>query len=177
MTDTRLRLRLLHLSDLHARADREGEPWRRRRVLGPAWEANLDALLEDGRLDLVCFTGDAADWGQTEEFKEAGDFLLALMDRLHLDRDRLFVVPGNHDIDRRIHPDAWSGLREAARDVDDFDLARLEVSNRHGWSRSLSGRLLIKPGYVTGWLGHGELDPTVDWIIGCASSGVACRSM
>ena len=69
MTD--VRLRLLHLSDLHARAGREAEPWRRRRVLGPAWEDNLDALTEEGPIDLVCFTGDAADWGRREEFAEA----------------------------------------------------------------------------------------------------------
>ena len=106
MDDLRLRLRLLHLSDLHARAGRESEPWRRRRVLGPAWETNLDAILEDGPIDLVCFTGDAADWGKREEFAEADEFLAALLDRLGLPRDGLFVVPGNHDVDRSIHPDA-----------------------------------------------------------------------
>ncbi len=43
------RLRILHLSDLHERGpDREREPWRRRRVLGSAWEANLDELRRDG---------------------------------------------------------------------------------------------------------------------------------
>ena len=109
MTD--VRLRLLHLSDLHARAGREAEPWRRRRVLGPAWEDNLDALTEDGPIDLVCFTGDAADWGRREEFAEADAFLATLLDRLGLPRDRLFVVPGNHDIDRSIHPKAWEHLR------------------------------------------------------------------
>ena len=124
MTKTRLRLRILHLSDLHARGGRESERWRRRRVLGAAWEQNLDALLEDGPIDLVCFTGDAADFGKREEFVEAGEFLLSVLDRLRLERDRLFLVPGNHDIDRSLHPDAWSGLREAVWDVAELDLAR-----------------------------------------------------
>lgn len=57
------RLRLLHISDLHERGPRESESWRRRRVLGPAWERNLDEIKAAGPFDLVCFTGDAADWG------------------------------------------------------------------------------------------------------------------
>ena len=87
-------LRILHLSDLHERGDREGEPWRRRRVLGSAWEANLDALCKGGSPQLVCFTGDIADWGQKTEYGQAGEFLHALMERLGLPMDRLFLVPG-----------------------------------------------------------------------------------
>ena len=62
-SDSVHRLRILHLSDLHARGPRETGTWRRRRVLGDAWERNLADLLQDGPIDLVCFTGDAADWG------------------------------------------------------------------------------------------------------------------
>ncbi|HID31551.1 MAG TPA: hypothetical protein EYP19_16330, partial [Desulfobacterales bacterium] len=62
-------LRILHLSDLHERGPRESEPWRRRRVLGSAWEDNLDALCVAGAPDLVCFTGDIADWGRETEYE------------------------------------------------------------------------------------------------------------
>ncbi len=164
MNDTRLRLRLLHLSDLHARGGREVEPWRRRRVLGPAWQENIDALLEDGPFDLVCFTGDAADWGRAEEFAEAGEFLLALMDRLHLSRDRLFVVPGNHDVDRLVHPEAWSGLRDAAWQVDDLDLARWLAGGpvprgiEPAWRQRVLERQAAYRAWVRDGLGRGELD-------------------
>ncbi len=60
--------RILHISDLHERGPREPEPFRRRRVLGDAWKRNLDALLNDGAIDLVCFTGDIANWGQPDEY-------------------------------------------------------------------------------------------------------------
>ncbi len=165
MNDMRLRLRLLHLSDLHARAGDEAEPWRQRRVLGPAWQANLDALLEDGPFDLVCFTGDATDQGRAEEFNEAGDFLLALMDRLRLDRDRLFVVPGNHDVDRRVYPAAWSGLRDAAWQVDDLDLARWLAGGpaprgiEPAWRKRVMERQAAYRAWVRDGLGRGELDP------------------
>ncbi len=165
MYDTRLRLRLLHLSDLHARAGRETESWRRRRVLGPAWEANLDALLEDGPFDLVCFTGDAASWGKAEELKEAGDFLLALMKRLRLGRDRLFVVPGNHDVDRGVHPEAWAALRQAAWDVDDLELARWLAGGaaprgvEPRWRERVIERQAAYRTWLRGFLRRGELDP------------------
>ena len=72
------RIRLLHLSDLHERGPREAEPWRRRRVLGDAWERNLAALLQDGPFDMVLFTGDAADWGFAEEYDAAASILQSL---------------------------------------------------------------------------------------------------
>ena len=103
--------RILHISDLHERGPREPEPFRRRRVLGDAWKRNLDALLEDGAIDLVCFTGDIANWGKPEEYAPATDFIEALLKQLSLPIGRLFLVPGNHDIDRKKGEKAWEELR------------------------------------------------------------------
>lgn len=105
------KVRILHISDLHERGPREAEPFRRRRVLGDAWKRNLDALLEDGPIDLVCFTGDVADWGQATEYGPATDFVEALLRQLSLPIERLFLVPGNHDIDRKKGLNAWAELR------------------------------------------------------------------
>src|SRR4051812_48746955 len=110
MSDPRYRLRILHISDLHERGSREKEPWRRRRVLGDAWDHNLAELLQDGPVDLICFTGDAADWGLEAEYGQVTDFFTALLDRLRLKTDRLFVIPGNHDIQRPIYKDGWTRL-------------------------------------------------------------------
>ncbi|EAU68302.1 metallophosphoesterase [Stigmatella aurantiaca] len=103
--------RILHISDLHERGPRETEPFRRRRVLGDAWKSNLDALLEDGAIDLVCFTGDIANWGQPDEYGPATGFIEALLQQLSLPIGRLFLVPGNHDIDRKKGKKAWEELR------------------------------------------------------------------
>ncbi len=166
MSDTHARFRLLHLSDLHVRADREMESWRQRQLLGPAWEANLEAMLEDGPFDLVCFAGDATYQGRPEELEEAGDCLLALIERLQLDRDRLFVVPGNHDIDREVHPRAWAALRQAAWEVDDLHLARWLAGGAapRGVVPQLREQVLERQAAYRAWvhdkLGRGELDPT-----------------
>ncbi len=67
---------VLHISDLHARGPRETESWRRRRVTGDeTWRRNLEDLQKDGPIDLVCFTGDVADWGRSDEYPSAGEFL------------------------------------------------------------------------------------------------------
>ena len=106
------RLRILHISDLHLRSQaEEPDAWRRRRVLGEAWEKNLDAIRQHGPIDLLCFTGDLVQSGKAEEYAALTGFVEAMLARLGLDRERLFVVPGNHDIDRDVAKDAWTALR------------------------------------------------------------------
>src|SRR5262245_24194341 len=96
------RLRILHISDLHIRIDDNGpDGWRLRRVLGPAWEKNIDEIIQDGPVDLICFTGDLAYSGRAEEYEMVTRFIRALLQRTRLPPQRLFIVPGNHDIDRR----------------------------------------------------------------------------
>jgi hypothetical protein len=114
------RVRLLHISDLHERAGRETEAWRRRRVLGDAWLRHLDELSEEAPIDLLLFTGDAADWGKPSEFARAAEFLNATLERLALPRDRLFVIPGNHDVDRSLEADCWKAFRTALADTIDL---------------------------------------------------------
>ena len=69
------RLRILHVSDLHAAA---ASDWRREKVLGNTWLCNLDALVEDGRpVHLVAFTGDLANKGRELEYGPGAEFLAA----------------------------------------------------------------------------------------------------
>jgi len=106
------RLQFLHISDLHAKGSGEKEPWRRRRVLGDAWRRNLETLLaEEGPIDFVFFTGDAAQSGRPEEFSEVTDFFNSVCEEMDIGFDRLFVVPGNHDIDRTVQPRVWEKMR------------------------------------------------------------------
>lgn len=158
-------IRILHLSDLHERGSRESEPWRRRRVLGSAWEQNIDTLLDEGPIDLVCFTGDAADWGKAEELASTIPFFEALLDRLGLGVERLFAVPGNHDVDRSIAPDAWEQLRQAAARADALDFARWMAGGTAppGFDDSWRDAVLRRQGAYRTWLHHdlgrAALDP------------------
>lgn len=106
-------IRVLHLSDLHEGQPGVGESWRRRRVLGEAWERNLDHLARDGKpFDLVCFTGDAAFSGAAGQYAEADAFFRRVRERLGVPLERFFVVPGNHDVDQKREAAAWKRLRD-----------------------------------------------------------------
>jgi 3',5'-cyclic AMP phosphodiesterase CpdA len=90
----------LHLSDWH----QKGMEFDRKVV--------RDALLEDikkrqdihpdlEKLDFIVFSGDLAFSGKKEEYKAAQKYLLdPLLDAAGLDKSRIFIVPGNHDLDR-----------------------------------------------------------------------------
>ena len=141
-SDAPYRLRILHISDLHERGKREDAAWRRWRVLGEGWDANLVKIVEDGPIDLVCFTGDAANFGLEEEFRTATPFFTALLERLHLDKDRLFVVPGNHDVQRKAEPEVWRQFRDASMKND---------ADRAALSKWMSGTGPPPAGFEDGW--------------------------
>ncbi len=56
--------------------------------------------------DLVVVTGDIAKSGKREEYRVAEVFFNGLLDSLSLPRERLYLVPGNHDVDRKHVPNA-----------------------------------------------------------------------
>src|ERR1022692_243320 len=106
------RLQFLHISDLHAKGAHEMEPWRRRRVLGDAWLRNLETLRQQqGGLHFIFFTGDAVQSGKPDVYAETTGFFQALCDAFDIGLERLFLVPGNHDIDRAVQKNAWEPMR------------------------------------------------------------------
>jgi predicted phosphodiesterase len=135
--------------------------------LGEAWESNLGDLLQDGPVDLVCCTGDVADWGQAQEYETATHFLEALLERLGLKKDQLFVIPGNHDIARPVEKDAWRMLRErVAEGVDTQGLSRWMTGHagpplgiESAWREQLLARQAAYQDWVRNTLGRPDLDP------------------
>src|SRR5258706_4181702 len=91
-------IRWLHLSDNHFRED---EFWDRRATLR-ALIAKVRELKEKGLVpDMVFVTGDIAWSGKPKEYEQATRFFTELNKVLELDpKDRWFLVPGNHDVDR-----------------------------------------------------------------------------
>jgi predicted phosphodiesterase len=88
----------LHISDLHIR---EGDPYDRDVVLRSLVRSVRRFRERDDRKpDLLFATGDIAYSGRPEEYKIATDFLDQILEAAGLSRRRLYVVPGNHDVDR-----------------------------------------------------------------------------
>lgn len=90
-------LRILHISDLHVRADwKEDE-----QEIVEAMLRDAEAFAAERRFDFAVFSGDLAFSGAAAEFALATEILLEpLENRLALPRDRIMIVPGNHDVAR-----------------------------------------------------------------------------
>ncbi len=130
------RLRILHISDLHTRGEMSGaSSWRRRRVLGPEWERNLATIVREGPIDLICFTGDLANKGKPDEYTALTPFIEDLLARTGVARERLFVVPGNHDIDRDLATAAWTQLRALGETADEAEALSRWMAGEWGPSR------------------------------------------
>ncbi len=99
MTEPTDPLRWLHLSDFHFR---DSEPWERRAILQALLRHAAELDKRNLRPDFVCITGDIASTGRQSEYEQAEHFLTELSKTLNLDPwQDFFLVPGNHDVDRR----------------------------------------------------------------------------
>ena len=92
-------IRWIHLSDFHFGTDEYGE--------GELSESIIEHIRDrDGGLpDLVFMTGDIAYSGQSKEYDQFDQQVLRpLIDLLGPNAsERIFIVPGNHDLDRKVH--------------------------------------------------------------------------
>ena len=94
---------IYHLSDLHFRT---ADDFDRQVVLRALWR-DIGQQMKAGLVpDCIAVTGDIAWSGKPEEYKRAeSDFFLPLLERTNLNRDDIFLVPGNHDVDRDVLSD------------------------------------------------------------------------
>ncbi|WP_437707827.1 metallophosphoesterase [Sorangium sp. So ce448] len=104
-------IRFLHLSDIHLRPQRV-KRYDQDRVLRGLLEF-LERDRAEFPLDLVFLTGDLAQSGKREEYALVVDFLRKLIEVTGVPPERLFVIPGNHDVDRDVG--RWL-LRTLSRD-------------------------------------------------------------
>ncbi len=89
----------LHLSDLHMQSEASNDV---QVVLDALWN-DIPKQIEKigGQLDFIAFTGDITHSGKKEEYKLAEKhFFEPLLQATEVARDKLFIVPGNHDVDR-----------------------------------------------------------------------------
>ena len=88
----------LHISDFHFK---DGDPYDRDVVLRALVKAVAHYRTQGWQPDLIFATGDIAQSGKDSEYRLATAFFNALLEAAGLGRERLFVVPGNHDVDRK----------------------------------------------------------------------------
>ena len=90
----------LHLSDLHFKSGKASEKFNREIVLKALWRDIKKQAASGLEPDFVVFTGDVAYHGRANEYKAAWKkFFEPLLSVTDLFNDKVFVVPGNHDVD------------------------------------------------------------------------------
>jgi 3',5'-cyclic AMP phosphodiesterase CpdA len=90
---------ILHISDLHIRVDNNFD---RSVVLDPLIKRIGDDLKDPKsslKPEIIVVTGDIAYSGQKDEYTLAKILFDDLLKKLEISNDRLFIVPGNHDVD------------------------------------------------------------------------------
>jgi formylglycine-generating enzyme required for sulfatase activity/predicted phosphodiesterase len=92
----------LHLSDWHQKGrDFDRTVVRDALVRDVRERAKIDPALAD--VDFVIFSGDVAWQGKAEEFQSARECLFEpVLKELGLSSNKLFIVPGNHDLSREV---------------------------------------------------------------------------
>lgn len=95
-------IRFLHLSDFHVGKDNYAQ----RKIFARILDHIENVSAADGLPDLVFITGDVANRGELSEYVLFNEeFLQPLFERLGAGgMDRVFIVPGNHDVDRTRNP-------------------------------------------------------------------------
>lgn len=96
-------MRLLHLSDIHFKEpDCLDPPTDPERPYRTRLKADLVAMCADKTVDAILVSGDIAFKGHPAEFEVADAWLKDLAAASGCRPDRIYVVPGNHDVDRSI---------------------------------------------------------------------------
>ncbi len=95
-----MRIRILHISDLHMVSSGESEA-AENFTQGLVFDAMVKFIRKENiRADLVVLTGDAAWKARPAQYEMCASLCDKLLAVLCLSKDRLFVAPGNHDVQR-----------------------------------------------------------------------------
>jgi len=115
-------LQILHLSDLHISAK---DSFDRSLVLDPLIE-RVRHDRDNGLIpEIVIVSGDIAFRGIAEEYTLAKQFFDDLLEALGLNKERLFMVPGNHDVNRKKYRPSdiprYENMRELNEELENPD--------------------------------------------------------
>ncbi len=144
-----MKIRYLHLSDLHLTSIANK---------GPVEAFNQDMITKSlidaagdlqERIDFIIITGDIARSGKAEEYEVCEVFCGKLLDAAGIEPSQLFLVPGNHDIDRsviakrhikRIYPfDNQDDITEIITDPDDFPILMRKFEGFNAFAENAMG--------------------------------------
>ena len=98
----------LHISDIHMRVSEE---WSHDVVLEAMCQNITQQRREGASADFILATGDLAFSGKVDEYRLVGEFFNALSKASGVSKERIFCIPGNHDVDRDRQKMCFQGVR------------------------------------------------------------------
>jgi 3',5'-cyclic AMP phosphodiesterase CpdA len=115
----------LHLSDIHTGHKDASHRWDQALVLD-VLRKDIAERISQGvpRPDALLVTGDIVFSGAADQYEAAKTWLLDIAKQSSLDKAQLFLVPGNHDVDRSVDKAnrhaarLLRGIREGSEDLD-----------------------------------------------------------
>ena len=111
-------IRWLHISDVHLRPR---EAWQQDVVLHAMCE-DITRQRATQPADFILVSGDLAFSGKAEEYEMAAGFFDALSAASGVPKQRIFCIPGNHDINRERQKLAFAGARASLQDQNRTDV-------------------------------------------------------
>lgn len=122
-------LRILLLSDMHFIHCEDDDNCYR--SLETAFVEAMDEVRDSGGVNQILICGDVANKGQESEYQTAEAFLKRIFEHLGCDekQTQVYVVPGNHDIDRNINKMTRWGLRSSLSDINQAEEFMHEAKN------------------------------------------------
>jgi 3',5'-cyclic AMP phosphodiesterase CpdA len=179
----------LHLSDIHTG---HGGRWRKADQELVLEELVLDIVRNRGRrlpeFTSVYVTGDVAATGAVRsrrEYRQFDEWLRGLLHQVDIDSDEVFVVPGNHDVQRESHGDSAHKkiilLRRGGRLDDAMDDAALRgVLKRrqqrfHRWAKNFGSYVHSDQGSLS-WRHHRDLPGGVRLRLVGLNTSVLCNN-
>jgi hypothetical protein len=109
----------LQVSDIHMR---QRDAWSQDVVLRAMADSIRNRCTQGLTLDFILATGDLAYSGKDEEYKLVGDFLDELVSATGVPKERIFCIPGNHDVNRERQKLCFQGARSALTSPNTVDL-------------------------------------------------------
>lgn len=110
-------IRWLHISDVHMRPR---DAWSQDAILRAMCD-DIERQRNQLSIDFVLVSGDLAYSGRAEEYELVGHFFTALAAAAAVETDRIYCIPGNHDIDRDRQRFCFRGARATLQDPNNTD--------------------------------------------------------
>lgn len=108
----------LHISDFHLR---DSQAWEQDVVLSAMCKDIERQSARAGTIDFVLATGDLAFAGKAGEYERAGVFFDGVARIAGVPRERIFCIPGNHDVDRDRQKMCFAGARHVLQCENEID--------------------------------------------------------